>query len=100
MLAFQAQGHAAHRFDGLAANVLASSRGEYTALMRSAAAGYADTVRALLQHGANTGLKNSDGATAASLAHAQGHKQMVELLAAKQQHNKFNKHKKRRTGVC
>ena len=99
MLAFQAQGHAAHLFDGLAANVLAASGGEYTALMR-AAAGYADIVRALLQHGANTGLKNSDGATAASLAHAQGHKQMVELLAAKRQHNKFNKHKKRLTAVC
>ncbi len=59
-----------------------------------------DIVRALLQRGANAGLKNSDGATALSLARAQGHKQMVELLAAKQKHNKFNKHKKRRTGAC
>ena len=99
MLAFQAQGHAAHLFDGLAANVLAAREG-YTVLMRAAAASYADIVRALLQHGANTGLKNSDGATALSLARAQCQKQMVEFLAAKQKHNKFNKPKKRRTGAC
>jgi ankyrin repeat protein len=68
--------------------------------MRAAAAGYADIVRALLQQGADTGLKNSDGATALSLARAQGQKQMVELLAAKQKHNKFNRNKERRTGVC
>ena len=99
MLAFQAQGHAAHLFDGLAANVLAAREG-YTVLMRAAAASYADIVRALSQQGAKHGLKNSGGATALALVRAQGHKQIVELLAAKQKHNKFNKHKKRRTGAC
>ena len=58
------------------------SAGGYTALMRVAAAGYADIVRALLQRGANPDLKNSDGATALSLARAQGHTQIVELLTA------------------
>jgi ankyrin repeat protein len=52
-----------------------------TALMRAAAAGAADAVALLLQHGADPALRDAEGRTAADLADAAGHHDLARRLA-------------------
>jgi uncharacterized protein len=51
-----------------------------TALIQAAAAGYKDTVLALLEYGADANIKNKQGMTAIKLAEMRGHEELVEVL--------------------
>ena len=52
----------------------------FTALMTAAAEGQLDVVRLLLAYGADPGLEDKDGDTAASFARQNGHSAVVDLL--------------------
>ena len=64
---------------GAAVDVQGTLEG-FTALMTAAAEGQTEVVRLLLEHGADPGLKDKDGDTAASFARENGHTAVVELL--------------------
>jgi len=57
-------------------------RHDLTALMWAAGSGQKDTVQLLLQRGANKGLKDDRGKTAADIARELGHKGVLAVLDA------------------
>ncbi|MGB0064064.1 MAG: ankyrin repeat domain-containing protein, partial [Terracidiphilus sp.] len=55
----------------------------FTSLMAASGGGFADIVKALLDHGAGVNDKSDDGTTALALATGNHHADVAELLRAK-----------------
>ena len=67
--------------DGINIPVNARYDAQLTALMWAAGMGHAETVRLLLQHGADASLSDDRGKTAAQMAREAGHAKVADMLA-------------------